>query len=98
MATAFLVLMLLPLYIAFAAMWEGYALSVLWGWFVVPMFGLPALSIPFAMGLALVVGLLTSHRLGNEATDDSKQWRMVWVAVMRPAMVLLIGWIVTKFL
>lgn len=85
-------------YIAIGAIWEGYALTILWGWFIVPAFGLPQLSIPFAMGVALVVGLMTTTRLGNEATDPDKGYAPFVTMLLRPAMVLLIGWIVTKFI
>jgi uncharacterized membrane protein len=85
-------------FVALGATLEGYVLSVLWGWFVVPVFGLPALSIPFAMGLALVVGLLTTNTRGDEAKDPDKKWTPMGVMVMRPAFVLLVGWIVTKFI
>ncbi len=38
---------------------RGWAVAKLWGWFVVPVFGLPALSYAAAYGLALLVTLLT---------------------------------------
>lgn len=84
--------------LAFGVMWEGAVLSVLWGWFVVPLFGLPPLSLPFAIGLALVVGLLTAHKTGNESTDPDKKWAPLVTMVARPGAALLVGWIVTKFL
>ena len=37
--------------------WRGYVLSVLWAWFIVPLFGLPALSIPLAIGLMVIVSM-----------------------------------------
>ena len=44
---------------------SGYTFSVLWGWFIVSTFGLPELSIPAAIGLALNVSFL------NPSTADS---------------------------
>jgi len=38
---------------------RGWVLSILWRWFMVPTLGLPALSVPQAIGIALVVGMLT---------------------------------------
>jgi hypothetical protein len=38
---------------------RGYALSVLWGWFMVPTLGLPHLSVAQAIGIAIVVSFLT---------------------------------------
>jgi hypothetical protein len=37
---------------------NGWVLSVLWGWFVVPALGLPTLSIPLAIGLCSVAQVL----------------------------------------
>lgn len=43
---------------------NGYVLSVLWGWFIVPTFGAPELGIVPAIGLVLVVGILTHGTRG----------------------------------
>ena len=34
------------------AIFGGYVLTVLWGWFIVPTFHLPPLTIPVALGLS----------------------------------------------
>ena len=39
---------------------RGFVLTKLWGWFVVPVFGLPALHIAAAVGLSLLLGYLLS--------------------------------------
>ena len=39
--------------------WRGYVLTVLWGWFIAGLFGLPALGVAQAIGLCLVVSYLT---------------------------------------
>jgi len=38
------------------------ALSVLWGWFLVPVFNLPPPSVAQAIGIALVVTCRTNHQ------------------------------------
>lgn len=83
------------LLIGASAMWRGYVLSILWAWFIVPTFGLPALSIPFAIGLALVVGFLTAS---NAKKKDFEWLNAIGVLVLGPAMTLLMGWIVTRFI
>lgn len=40
-------------------LWEGFVLSCLWKWFIVPIFHLPALAVIQASGIALIVGLIT---------------------------------------
>jgi hypothetical protein len=92
------VVLMIPLG-AVVLMWEGYVLSVLWAWFAVPAFGLPPLSIPLAIGLALVAGALTNHKAGNEAKDPDAGWSAVVIyGCMKPAVALLFGWIAKGFM
>lgn len=78
---------------------KGYALSVLWGWFLVPL-GLPALSIPFAIGVCLVASL-ASHQYMKFAKDDREWYEdlglVLGYAFLSPALALLVGWIVKQF-
>lgn len=95
-ALAILALFGIPVLLAASAIWRGFVLSLLWAWFIVPLFGLPALSIPYAIGLSIVVGFL-SHQAGK--VDDDQNWgSAVTVAALYPALALLAGWIVTKFI
>lgn len=80
--------------LAASSIWRGYVLSILWGWFIVRAFGAPPLNIPLAIGLSLIVGFLT-QRLTKKQEDV---YFLVMGASLGPAMVLLFGWIVTKFL
>jgi hypothetical protein len=41
------------------AIWSGYVLSVIWGWFVVPAFHMPYITIPVAIGLCMITRMLT---------------------------------------
>jgi hypothetical protein len=81
--------------IAAAAMiLRGWVLSVMWGWFIVPAFGLPALSIPIAIGIAMIMSYLT-HQI---EPDDSSTAKAAGHAFGGPIMVLLLGWIVQMFI
>lgn len=87
--------------IVVGAIMNGWALSVLWGWFVVPLFNVPPLSIPTAIGFALVVGLLTHQ----EQADNSKKKEMsdaiaalISRAVVSPLFTIFVGWIVKSFI
>ena len=46
--------------------WSGLTLSTLWGWFVEPVFKLPALTIVQAYGLALVVQVAKGLRVHSD--------------------------------
>lgn len=82
--------------------WRGYVLSVLWAWFVVTTFEAPALSIPAAIGLSLVVGFLTQQYQQTKTDNDQDQTIRIIVGlgitIGAPAFALLMGWIVRWFL
>lgn len=88
----------IPLIVAVGSILNGYVLSVLWTWFVVPTFGLPKLSIPVAIGISLVVSYLT-HQRSDSSDDDKDNLLLKWVArlVLNPLVALLFGWIVHFF-
>lgn len=87
----------LVLTLVWGAFWAGLAASVLWGWFAVPIFGLPAIGVAQAYGIALV---LRSFR-GMMPPEDAKTGRSVGEAFVRgitlpPLMcglILLCGWV-----
>ncbi len=77
---------------------NGWVISILWAWFVVPIFALPLLSIPQATGLGLLFNC-TNHQTIKEPKDaDTSLTEIVVTAILRPFLVLFIGWIVTWFL
>lgn len=82
--------------IAAAALWEAFVLLRLWQWFVVPTFSLAPLTYPAAIGLGLIVEMLTaSTTLYKEHTTDPVPTLVRTFAVQAGA--LLTGWIVTLF-
>ena len=86
---------------ALSAMWKGYVLTVLWAWFVVPVFGLPALALAPAIGLSLVVSFLTyQHGVAQDDTGDfsDRIAKSVVNAMLWPAMALGIGWVVRQIM
>lgn len=85
-----------------SAICNGYALSVLWGWFIVPVFNLPQLSIPVAIGVALVVGYLTKQETNSSDTEDKSFGELMAkgfaISIAKPAVALLFGWVVHFFI
>lgn len=81
-------------------LWKGYVLSILWGWFIVPYFGVAALSVPMAIGMVLIAGFLTAQYIHIE--DERKPYLKLASAFghefFYPAVVLGIGWVVLHFL
>lgn len=84
----------------YAAMMNGWALSKLWSWFIVTTFGLPALTIPAAIGLAMVVSYLTT-KLDDKKSED-KYWETLVkgavISTIKPLFVLGFGAIVKLWL
>lgn len=48
----------------------GYVLSHLWDWFVVPLFGLPALGMAAAIGLSMVTTYMSSGRRNGREIEQ----------------------------
>lgn len=87
-------------WVVLGAILRGWVLSIMWNWFVVSTFGLPALSIAAAIGVSLVVGLMTYQYIYTEddRSDSSKIAAGLGVNIGGPLVVLLMGWIVKQFL
>ena len=88
---------------ALGAIWSGYVLTILWAWFVVPTFGLPALAIAPAIGLSVVAGYLTHQYIPKAAKPAGEgKWeetgRVVASMVFKPAFALLVGWIAKQWM
>jgi hypothetical protein len=83
------------------SIWRGYALTVLWAWFVVPVFHLPVLSIAPAIGLSLIVSFLTYQYDAKTPTDGDATDEFVRAAIgsfLLPLAAIGIGWIVHQFM
>jgi len=80
--------------------YSGYALSVLWEWFIVSIFEIRSISIPSAIGLAIIVGYLTRDGEEPERESDftAQLSRGVSKAFFKPSFALFVGWIVTFFM
>ena len=80
-------------------LYEGYALSVLWKWYIVSHFGLLALTIPVAIGITLMLRLVTTQINLNdlkEALDNGNAANLLFSICMgafKPTLFLVLGWI-----
>lgn len=83
---------------------SGLVLSILWGWFVVPIFPLvPEISIAEAIGITLIVhlfmrSLATKADTDEESETSTKLGKMLARSFVAPFITLFIGWIVLQFL
>jgi hypothetical protein len=87
--------------IPISALWSGYVLSTLWGWFIVPTFKVRPLNVLPAIGVAMVVRYLTQQY--DSYTDESKSATertviAIGVALLHPTFALFFGWILHSFM
>ena len=75
--------------------WRGYVLSLLWGWFMVPAFGVPALSIPYAIGLSVICAMLARDM--KKDPDQPEMAELIITALAAPLVFLAFGWVVRWF-
>ncbi len=81
---------------------NGWALTILWGWFIAPIFGLPILTIPQAIGVGMVVTFFTKHAIRTKETepkDFTTALRETLITIIfTPAFTVGMGYIVSLFL
>lgn len=46
---------------------KGLIVQILWGWFIVPTFHLPPISVPVAIGIGSIIGALAYQ---NDSDDE----------------------------
>ncbi len=82
-----------------ATIWGGYVLSVLWGWFMVPIFALPALSIAQAIAVKLTVRVITytDYTTAKKGDDEKEVWLDIIKAFFIPLVVLGLAWIIKQW-
>lgn len=83
-----------------AIIWQAYVGNTLWGWFISPLTGIAAPGIAAVFGAFLFLRLAV--RTNNpDATTDKVGWKEVTkstlIDFLRPAFVLLAGWITVQF-
>lgn len=88
----------LPFTLAYGTVLAGYVLSVIWGWFMVPLLHAPPLSVAGAAGIHLVIRYVTYQTPkpdddGAMAALKKIPGQMVLTAVLA-GMTLLIGYVI----
>ena len=90
-------------------LWRGFVLQCLWGWFMVPLFAVPALTLGHALGVACVGWILTnggsvdhnapwSRTIRTAADHRAAAVSALLAALGYPLLALATGWGVKTFL
>lgn len=82
---------------------DGWAISTLWNWYAVRFFGVPHMSVPVAIGLDCLVGVILGTRGYHPMTPPkdetaSNKWTRVCIRYVYGPMAVLVGWIALKWL
>lgn len=84
-----------PLFIYFT--WAyAYTGSILWSWFIVPVFGLAPLTISQAWGVSILIAMWTQHQHEDKCKDERNlptKIIMMFAHIIRPWGILFIAWI-----
>lgn len=87
-----------------ATVLNGWTLSYMWAWYVVPKFELPSLSVKEAMLLSAIVTFLTFHtdttKVKDNRNSEDKLTDMIgWSVgiVIRPLIALGIFWVILTY-
>ena len=78
---------------------NGWVFSTLWSWFISGTFGLPELSIPVAIGIALTVSFLTTN--GDIKAEEKGAIEIMVGELIKSVLKCLTavggGWVVLQF-
>ena len=84
--------------LALSTILHGWVLTCLWGWFVVPFFGVSTLPLVYAVGLTLIVRLMTYHIDSLDSKFKASNLSQIGVGFLTPIVTLTLGWIVQMFI
>lgn len=78
---------------------RGHVLAILWQWFLVPI-GLPPVSVPLALGIAVTLGIVTGDPFAAKDKDfaDMDQWQKSLASILISYATLAFGWGFTQFM
>jgi hypothetical protein len=81
------------------ALLRGYVLSHLWGWFLVPL-GAPPIGMVCAIGISIILSFLVVQPDLSQKDEDGKvkPVETILVTFLVPLMVLLVGYVVHRFI
>lgn len=85
------IIAIVPVLIVFG----GWALSVVWGWVAVPIFGLPVLSVSHGVAVSALASMLRSRQPEPKKPDESElehTFRLLFGCIIGVFIAMLIAW------
>lgn len=100
-AESILIIFLSIFSIIFSPILSGKVLSILWLWFIVPIFKVPEISLPFAIGIGTTIAFCVSRNVyetKEEKEDKTLIYRDFFYSFMKPLVYLAFAWVVKHFI
>ncbi len=76
--------------------WWGWAAAILWGWFMVPIFGAPSLTTLQCWAIALTLSLFRP-RFTMQKSDPDELWNAIGGVALTPPISLVLGWAIKNW-
>lgn len=78
---------------------DGFVLTYLWGWFLVPL-GLVQIGMAHAIGVSILVSYLTHQTNNSDDNDDASKtfWTMIITSFCKSGLVMLMGYVAHSFM
>ena len=76
--------------------WRSYIATILWDWFIIPVFSAPSLSIWQFWGIMLLWQLMRPSELSYKSTE--KAIYAILDAIVNPIILLLIGYLIKSWM
>lgn len=81
---------------------NGAVLRTMWGWFMVTTFQLPVLSLPVAIGLSAIVGMVV-YQGNTKKKTEQETWIQIWIegvanSIAHSLITLIIGYICKSYM
>jgi hypothetical protein len=83
--------------VVYAAVVGAWVISILWGWFVTPTFGIPVPPLPMVMGLTLTAGYLTRNNRTQWKDHETDTGAELVSLLIGPWLVLAVAWVIHLF-
>lgn len=84
----------------YGAILKGAVIVPLWGWFIVPTFGLNQISFGMAVGLSVFSNLFHIHKIDDEDLEKPFSWKLFKafvIVTIVPVASLFSGWLIHLF-
>ena len=78
------------------SLWFGWAAAILWGWFMVPIFGATVLSTVQCWAIVLTISMFRP-RLNLTKSDPSEFWSATGGIIIAPPISVALGWAIKNW-